>query len=301
MQFSTFLRVGFFITLLLGAVDARADLRPKQARKLISRMAGFELPTAAIRVKRISSTSQASEASAEIQTVFRFVKNEQGEWRVAEVRTGPDHWEHIDLIAQANASETVRSCDSVSSGRGAVATDLTVKRARCLIANLLRVELPSDAVRIKEVDPLALPLSSSPSAVVVTLIQIDVRFAISQNKWQVSAVRTGSGDWLNLDMLVLAVNKEKVRRARSELTTIATALQQFRKEHGAYVVSETQSVLIDYLSPHYLSRVVRVDPWHRPYVYMGNRDNFSLRSVGADGAENTNDDIVMTVPSDTPH
>jgi len=299
MQFSILLRGALLITLVFNAVDARADLSSKQARKLIARMAGFELPTADVRVKRISSTlDSSSEATAEIQTVFRLARNEQGQWRIAEVRTGPDHWEQVDFIAQTNASETQGSiCDSPAlAGSGAAAADLTIKRARCLIASLLSVELPSDAVRIKEVAPLAVPLASGPSALVVTVIQIDVRFAMNQNGWHVSDVQTGSGPWLNLVAVVAAVDQEKGKRARSELAAMATALEDFRKEHGVYVVSEMQPVLIDYLSPRYLSRVIRIDPWHRPYKYSGERDHFSLRSVGADGTENTGDDIVVTRP-----
>ncbi len=302
MQFSIILRVALFITLVFNAVDARADLNAKQARKLIARMAGFELPTADVRVKRISSTrDSSSEATAEIQTVFRLERNEQGQWRVAELRTGPDHWEQLGFIAQTDASERQGSiCDSRTRAGGADATaDLTVKRARCLIARLLGVELPSDVVRIKEVAPLAVPLASYPSALAVTVIQIDVRFAMNQNGWHVSDVRTGSRPWLNLDAVVATVDQEKGKRARSELGAIATALEGFRKEHGVYVVSELHPVLIDYLSPRYLSRVIRIDPWHRPYKYFGERDHFSLRSVGADGTENTGDDIVVTRSAQT--
>lgn len=300
MRFSKCLRGALLTILILNAVDARADLSAKQARKLITRMAGFELPASDVRVRKISSSGESSEANVEILTVFRYSRDEHGQWRIAEVRTGPDHWERIDEITHTNASETYAStCDYPPNSRGTAATGLTVKRARCLVASLLGVELPSDAVRIKEVAPLAVPLSSRPSALVVTLIQIDVQFDRSQNGWRVVAVRTGSRAWVNLDALVATVNQEKVKRARSELTTIATALERFRKEHGVYVVSEKQSVLIDYLSPRYLPAVVRVDPWHRPYHYTGSRDHFSLRSIGADGTDNTGDDIVVTLSSQT--
>ena len=300
MQFSKSLRCALLTILVLNAVDARADLSAKQARKLITRVAGFELPTSDVQVKKISSSGDSSEANVEILTVFRFSRDEQGQWRIAEVRTGPNHWEGIDEITPTNLSEKPTSpCDYPPNSRGTAATDLTVKRARCLVASLLHVQLPSDAVRIKEVSPFAVPLSSRPSAVVVTLIQIEVRFDRSQNGWHVVGVRSGSTPWVNPDELVAAVNQEKIKRARSELATIATALERFKKEHGVYVVSEKQSVLIDHLSPHYLPALVRVDPWHRPYQYTGNRDHFSLRSIGADGTENTGDDIVVTPSSQT--
>jgi hypothetical protein len=55
-------------------------------------------------------------------------------------------------------------------------------------------------------------------------------------------------------------------------------------------------VLIDHLSPKYLIRVIRVDPWHRPYQYDGQQDHYSLRSLGPDGKPNTPDDIVVSGP-----
>ncbi len=84
--------------------------------------------------------------------------------------------------------------------------------------------------------------------------------------------------------------------ATDELSTIAKALGDFRRERGSYVVSDSESVLIDHLSPHYLLRVIRVDPWHRPYRYEGQPDHYSLRSLGPDGKPNTPDDIVVTGP-----
>lgn len=303
MQFSI-LRAALFFVLALNAMEARADLTSKQARKLIARMPGFELPTADVRVKRISTTADsAAEATAEIHAVFRLVKNEQGQWRVAEMRTGPEHWEQIDFIFRTEASEVSGIvCDRAElAGRRAAAADPSIKRARCLIASLLGVKLPSDAVRVKEVAPLAVPLASGPSAIVVALIQIDVRLARNQTGWRVSDIRIGSRDWLNLDAVIAAVDEEKKKRARWELATIAKALEAFRKTHGVYVVSEMQSVLIDHLSPRYLPRIIRIDPWNQPYKYNGERDRFSLRSVGADGKENTADDIILTSPARSAH
>ena len=303
MQFSIF-RAALFFVLALNAMEARADLTSKQARKLIARMPGFELPTADVRVKSISTTADsAAEATAEIQAVFRLVKNEQAQWRVAEIRTGPEHWEQIDLIFQTEVSEVSGIvCDRPQmAGSRAAGADPSIKRARCLIASLLGVDLPSDAVRVKEVAPLALPLASGPSAIVVAPIQIDIRLARNQTGWRVSDIRTGSRPWLNLDAVIAAVAEEKKKRARRDLATIAKALEAFRKTHGVYVVSEMQSVLIDHLSPRYLPHIIRIDPWNQPYKYNGERDRFSLKSVGADGKENTADDIILTSPPRSAH
>ena len=95
-------------------------------------------------------------------------------------------------------------------------------------------------------------------------------------------------------MIVRAVNTEKAERARAELETIATALEAFRRERGYYVLADTEAALIDHLNPRYLGRVIRVDPWHKPYYYDGKRESFTLRSAGVDGKENTQDDLIVS-------
>jgi hypothetical protein len=85
--------------------------------------------------------------------------------------------------------------------------------------------------------------------------------------------------------------------AASELNTMASALNDFRRERGSFVVSDKQSVLIDHLNPQYLKRVIRLDPWHRPYQYEGAQDHFSISSLGADGKPRTGDDITISSPT----
>lgn len=279
---------------------ARADLSPKQARKLITRMPGFELTSGAIRIKSISATSAgAAEVSAEIRTVFKFAKDKQGSWHVAEIRTRPDQWEDLTLLAMSlGGSVAPGECNAPDPPfKGALAIDPSVKRARCLLGALLAVEVPSDAVRIQEVAPLPIPLAAQPSATVVAWIRVDTRLISGTKGWEVAEVRTGNREWVKLQPLIAALNEKKERKARTDLEAIAQALEQFRGERGFYVVSENHSVVIDYLSPHYLSQIIRVDPWHQPYKYEGQRDHFTLSSSGPDGKDNTADDIKLASPS----
>jgi len=131
----------------------------------------------------------------------------------------------------------------------------------------------------------------------VTLVRVDVRLGKDARGWHVSEVRSGSANWINLETVLPAVDLVKRTLATDELNAIAHALETFRQERGFFVVSDKHPVLIDYLSPHYLARVIRVDPWHNPYYYQGERDRFSVRSAGPDGKPNTADDIVVTNPS----
>jgi hypothetical protein len=281
--------------LAFTAADARADLSPSQARKVLTRIPGFELKSGAVRVKSISgSSASAAEVSAELRTVFKFETDKQGRWRVAEIRTGQERWEDIDLIATALKTQTAGpGCNAPDPFvRGRVPADPSVKRARCLLGSLLGIELPSDAIRIQEVDPMPIPLASQPSATVVAWVRVDARLRNDKSGWHVTESRTGNREWVALDLIAAAVDNEKQKQALAELELISKALEKFRRDRGSYIVSDNHAVAIDFLSPRYLGRVIRLDPWHQPYKYLGERDHFTLRSTGPDRKDNTPDDLV---------
>jgi hypothetical protein len=171
---------------------------------------------------------------------------------------------------------------------------LTTKRARCLVAGLFGISVPSDAVRIREVSPFGFSLGSSDaSALISSLVQLDFRLARESRGWTVASVRSGDRDWIDVRGIAAAVDQSKRSMASDELSLIAQALDKYRSDRGFYVVSDKESVLVDHLSPTYLTRVIRVDPWHRPYQYEGQQTQYSLRSLGPDGKPNTGDDIVV--------
>ncbi|HEX8843839.1 MAG TPA: type II secretion system protein GspG [Pyrinomonadaceae bacterium] len=178
-------------------------------------------------------------------------------------------------------------CLLIALAYGRAAGDLSPKEARKLIANMAGIKLPSDAVRVKEISALG------SSATVLAQVETAFRFVKGDDgKWRVDEIRTGDNRWEKIEVLVEAVNCEKKARAQAELETLATALESFRRERGFYVVAKTEGVLEDQLNPRYLSRIIRVDPWNKPYLYEGTRDAYTLRSAGPDGKENTDDDVV---------
>lgn len=280
---------------------AAGSLSVKEARKLIARSPGLALKTSAVHVQRISPVDASTiEGTAEIAMAFRLEKNDQAQWRVAEMRTGQDGWEEIEFIFQAVRGElNASTCDPPDLAvQGKRNSDPSIKRARCLLADLLGVQLPSDAVRIKDVSS-GLPLGSHPSALIEARVEADFRFVKDRGSWRVNGVRTGARAWADPEAILSEVNKHKAVRARAELQSIAKALEDFRGKRGFYIESKSEATLIDFLSPVYLSHVIRIDPWRRPYHYQGTRDHFSLSSTGADGKENTGDDIVLNGPTRT--
>jgi hypothetical protein len=285
---------------MLSPIHARADLSKNEARKVIRSMGGWSLPGDSVRVQSIkSSGTESAEASAELVLIFR-VRLHKGQWQLREIRTGPDHWEQLESIARAAQVKLPEGeCAAQSQFERAkykYSTHLTTKSARCLVARLFGVALPSDDVRIKESSPVGLSLGPESAALVVALVRADFRFTRNPRGWQVAEFKSGTRDWVNVSGLPAALDQVKRATATDELETIAKALAEFRRARGSFVVADEESILIDHLSPRYLARVIRVDPWYRPYHYEGQSDHYSLRSVGPDGKLNTADDIVVSGP-----
>jgi hypothetical protein len=277
------------LTLLAGYAFGKGELGEKEARRLIARFAGIELGSSAVRIRAITQGAADVTATAQIETAFRFERGDDERWRISEIRTGSDRWEDLSLIAHALALETPAGAagdDPEKLLRARAQGELDASRAREMIAQLAGIELPSDAVRVREISALY------KSALVVARVSAEFRLVKdSNNKWRVAGIRRIGGDWTETDALVGMVNREKARRARTELKMIAVALDTFRRERGFYVVADDVRALIDQLNPHYLAHVIRLDPWRNPYLYEGAESGFVLRSAGADGEPNTTDDI----------
>jgi hypothetical protein len=267
-----------------GAWGRKGELGAKEARRLITRMAGIALPSSAVQIKTISAAGAAEwVALVQIETAFRFERGDDQRWRIAEIRTGSDRWEDLDLIARAVVARDAAGAPAARASRieAARTTEaLDAGTAREMLAQLAGIGLPSDAVRVKSVSALYT------SAVVVARVTAEFRFTRGgDNKWRVAQIRTLEGEWTDVDALVRAVDDEKARLARAELQMLAAALDSFRRERGFYVVANNSGTLLDQLNPRYLARVIRLDPWRRPYLYEGERDRYVLGSAGAPGGD----------------
>lgn len=282
---------------VVASAQAKSPLSTSAARNVIRRMAGIELPSSAVRVERVfSPDGKIVDALAQIETAFRLVQ-EQGRWRVAEIRTGDNRWEEIELILRAlevEATPASRCAEASPTAARREEIDPGVRLVRCLVAELAGIVLPSDAVRVKSISSLSLPLSNAPSALVEARVGVNVRLQKgADGKWRVTAIGTGGNRRADVEPLVSRLNELKRARALEDLNAMATALEAFRRERGFYVEAKTEGVLVDQLNPRYLRRVIRIDPWRKPYQYEGTRDAYTLRSDGADGKADTGDDIIV--------
>jgi hypothetical protein len=172
-------------------------------------------------------------------------------------------------------------------GVAAVARDLGAREAREKIARALGLDKP-DNVHVKNIS------SSGSDAIVEAQFNATFRFATDkEGKWQPVEVRTGDRRWESIELIQTAIAKEKALRTTAELRTVATALEAYHRDGGAYVTAETGSALMDHLAPRYLSSIIRLDAWSRELAYKGTALSYRLASLGADGKPDTEDDIVF--------
>lgn len=108
-------RYMFAITILtLGvAVWAAGGLTAKHARELLRKLGGAELKPDQVRIKTVSSGLGGNAVvEAQIETAVRF-KQEKGEWKVADIRLGDQHWESVELITEAIRREKIRRTEEL--------------------------------------------------------------------------------------------------------------------------------------------------------------------------------------------
>ena len=136
--------------MVTSQVIAAGDLTPKEARKLIARMAGINLPSDAVRVKEVSAMGNSATVVAQVETAFRFDKGSDGKWRIAEIRTGDRRWEDVDMLVKAlNAEKTSRARAELES----IATALESYRRE----HGFYLESKTEAALIDSLNPRYLP------------------------------------------------------------------------------------------------------------------------------------------------
>ncbi len=286
--------------LCLAPAAAVAQKKPKKAlkesdaRRAIVKMQGFALNSGAVKVKEVSFAGAVPvTALAEVTIGFRFeqVEDETGDlpamlkqkkWRAVEFRTGDRNWERLDLLSQPVGLARVE-------GARAALEDLLKEFEASQRENKSVEPLTRGVLTIKQLTALASSL--------VAEVALEASFRLEKDargKWRVTEVVFGNdAGGAEVGAIMQAVNAQKDARAREELGTIREALEAFRRERGFYVIADSEVVLMDQLSPRYIARVIRVDPWGRPYRYDGTGERFVLRSDGADGKRDTADDVTL--------
>lgn len=334
MRGSVALIVAFAVCLFAADASAQKRPKPalkeKEARRVIAETPGFALRTGAVKVREVSPAgSTPVTVSAGVTVAFHLVRVEDESvaqtgglfkvkrWRAAEVRVGDRAWDEFDLVAEAFGGERV---EAARRALEELATEFETQqtasaRAEAVVVPSISSEGDAkDKNRGKKKDkkkeepakktaepltrgPLTIKQLSPMGSSAVAEVEVAAIFSLSKDargKWRVTSVEVGGEMVGELEALWRSVNERKAARAREDLAVIREALEAFRRERGFYVVGEDSVVLLDYLSPRYAKRLIRIDPWHNPYRYAGSTAAYTLASDGPDGKRGTADDVTLS-------
>jgi hypothetical protein len=296
----TFCLLPFAFSVLAGTAGAQKRPKPAlkqgEARRAIASTPGFSLKTGAVKILEIGPAgSEPVSVSAEVTEALRLVWVEderapqtggvfkQKRWRAVEFRTGDRAWEGFDPLAEGAGAERVEAARRAIEGLAAE-FDARLRESK------------GKAVEPLTRGPLTIKSLSAMASSAVAEVVVAATFRLSKDargRWRVSEVVFGDEAVGGLDSLWQGVNARKAALARAELSTLRDALEAFRAERGFYVVARDSVSLLDHLSPRYIKRVIRLDPWHNPYRYEGDSAAYTLASDGPDGKPNTADDVTL--------
>lgn len=100
----------FWLFVVVLALAAPESLSPKEARKAIATITGFELDPNLVRIESIDPPKNVGRGGAVVQAqitaAFRIEKKDS--WQVAELRLGNGQWEDVELITSAVKNEKIK-------------------------------------------------------------------------------------------------------------------------------------------------------------------------------------------------
>jgi hypothetical protein len=168
---------------------------------------------------------------------------------------------------------------------------MTPRLARSLIK-----DIPKDTLENSDVQILTITQVSGSEAIAKARVETAFRFEKVQGKWVVREIRLGHGQWEKVGNLVLALEKVKIEETGEMLDRIAEATRKYRKTNGSLPSFKDFVGLSDQLTPTFLTPLMRLDAWRRPFWAEHSSANaVAVRSAGPDGRYFTDDDIVRTI------
>jgi len=163
-------------------------------------------------------------------------------------------------------------------------------------AQNLIVDIPEESLKKEDVDIVSVTQVSGSEAIVQTRLKTAFRLERVRGKWVVREVCLGHGQWEKVNDLIQTLDFVRAEETRKMLDTIAEAIEKYRSENGRLPVFKDYVALSDLLSPKYMTPLIRLDGWRRPFESeLRDPNTIVIRSAGPDGKYNTTDDIVKTI------
>lgn len=176
---------------------------------------------------------------------------------------------------------------------------LTACGHRTMNAHLARdliMDFPREALEKEDIEVLSVTQVSGSEAIAEARVHSAFRFEKVGRDWVVREIRLGRGQWEKVGNLAEALQKVKIEETGELLDRIAEATRKYREAYGALPSFEDYVDLSDRLSPKFLTPLIRLDPWRRPFrAEPTGKGLIGVRSAGPDGRFDTDDDINRTI------
>jgi hypothetical protein len=166
------------------------------------------------------------------------------------------------------------------------------------LARGLIVGMNGGAMRESDVDIVKVHQISGSEAIAETRARVAFRFKNDDNAWRVREMRIGHGQWESVENIERALNQVKTEETKELLARIAGAIQKYSEANQRFPAFKDFVDLSDQLSPGFMTPLVRLDAWQKPFEASmpgseGSESGYNIliRSAGPDGIMGNRDDI----------
>ncbi len=166
------------------------------------------------------------------------------------------------------------------------------------LARDLITQIPGEVLEKRDVEVANISQVSGSEAIAETSFKTAFRLERVHGSWVVQEIKIGHGQWEKVSNLVKALEKVKAEETAAMLDRTVEGIRKYRADKGSIPVFKDYIGLSDLLTPKYLTPLMRLDSWRRPFFAgLSPANTITIRSAGPDGRYFTNDDIVRTVGS----
>ena len=119
----------------------------------------------------------------------------------------------------------------------------------------------------------------------------------STRQWRIVSARLGDRQWVDVDLLLQALETQYSDNTSASLEKLAVGLERYQAQNGSLPQLGTESALADILHPLFMKDLIRQDAWGREIQYeWRGQDAYLLRSSGPDGVHGNADDVLLNRP-----
>ena len=162
-------------------------------------------------------------------------------------------------------------------------------------ARSIIISIPQEALEKEDVEVVEVSQTSGSEAIVETKLKTAFRLERVHGKWEVREVRLGHGQWEKVSNLEETLGRVRIEETQKLLDQLAVSIQLYRKGNGALPEFKDYISLSDLLSPRFMTPLIRLDAWRRPFGAERQKNSIILWSVGPDGISGSADDIRKAV------